>query len=75
MQAAVVGTIFGLSSMGAVFGGVQMGTLTAGATGPILGGYIYDVTGSYYHAFLIGTILFFISTGLLALVRKPKIDP
>lgn len=72
MQPSLVGAIFGLGSLGAVFGGVQTGTSAGGAIGSFLGGYIYDIAGSYYPAFLLGAILYFISTTLVALVRKPK---
>ena len=72
LQPALVGTIFGLSSLGAVAGGVQSGTSAGGAIGSVLGGWIYDVTGSYHYAFLVGVILFFTSMTLVALVRKPK---
>ncbi len=71
MQAAFVGSIFGLSSMGAILGALQMGTSIAGPTGAIVAGHIYDVTGSYYYAFIIGAVLFFTASTLVFLVRKP----
>lgn len=73
MQAAFAGSIFGLSSMGAILGALQMGTSIAGPTGAIVAGYIYDVTGSYYIAFLIGAALFFNAATLVFLVRKPHV--
>lgn len=72
LQPALAGAIFGLGSLGAVAGGVQSGTSAGGATGSVIGGYIYDVTGSYFYAFLMGAILFFASMILVLLVRKPK---
>jgi len=72
LQPALVGSIFGLESLGAVSGGVQSGTSAGGATGSVLGGYIFDVTGSYFYAFLLGAILFFTSMILVLLVKKPR---
>lgn len=72
LQPALAGAIFGLGSLGAVSGGVQSGTSIGGATGSVLGGYIFDVTGSYFYAFLIGAILFFASMTLVLLVKKPR---
>jgi MFS family permease len=45
--------LFGLSSHGAIFGGVFFSATTGGAVGPMLAGRIFDVTGSYQLAFLI----------------------
>ncbi|MBI4288470.1 MAG: MFS transporter [Chloroflexi bacterium] len=73
MQAALVGSVFGLASMGAVLGGIQTGTQAAGASGALLGGYVFDRTGSYQVAFLIGAGLFFTATMLVLLVRKPRL--
>ncbi|MBI4288637.1 MAG: MFS transporter [Chloroflexi bacterium] len=72
LQPALAGSVFGLGALGAVSGGVQSGTSSGGAVGPVLGGYIYDVNGNYYLAFVVGSILLFISMTLVALVRKPK---
>ena len=75
MQAAFVGSIFGLGSMGAILGALQMGTSIAGPTGALMAGYIYDVTGSYYYAFVTGAVLFFTASTLIFLVRKPENIP
>jgi OFA family oxalate/formate antiporter-like MFS transporter len=45
--------LFGLSSHGAIFGGVFLSATAGGAVGPMLAGRIFDVTGSYQLAFLI----------------------
>ncbi|MDO8634712.1 MAG: MFS transporter [Dehalococcoidia bacterium] len=73
VRSAVIGSLFGLSSMGAVLGVIETGANTAGATGSMLGGYIYDVTNSYHQAFILGAILFFSATILVILLGKPKV--
>lgn len=71
-QSAVVGTIFGLVSHGAIFGAVSVGLYIGQATGPVITGYIFDVTGSYQWAFLVDTIVS--SAGLiLTAFLNPKV--
>lgn len=55
-----VGTadIFHGKNIGAISAMILMGTGVGGAIGPWLGGYIYDVTDSYYNAFIISMIAF-----------------
>ena len=49
-------SIFGVKSMGAIFGGLSVADGFGFATGPLLAGYIFDITGSYDISFLIVTI-------------------
>jgi cyanate permease len=49
---------FGMRSVAAVVGGVQLGTATMASTGPMLSGFIFDATGSYYPAFGMGVAMF-----------------
>ena len=46
-------SIFGVKSMGAIFGGLSVADGMGFATGPLLAGYIFDVTGSYDISFAI----------------------
>jgi MFS family permease len=45
--------LFGFNSMGAIYGGVWAVVSVAFAIGPLLTGYIFDVTGSYNFAFML----------------------
>jgi len=47
--------IFGLASMGAIFGALSVADGLGFGTGPLLAGYIFDVTGSYDISFLLVT--------------------
>jgi MFS family permease len=49
----LVADLFGLSSHGAIFGGVFFSGAIGGAVGPMMAGRIFDVTGGYQLAFLI----------------------
>jgi MFS family permease len=53
-----VADIFHGRNIGAISAMILMGTGIGGAIGPWLGGYIYDVTGSYDRAFIISMIAF-----------------
>ena len=45
--------IFGLASMGAIFGALSVADGLGFGTGPLLAGYVFDVTGSYDISFLL----------------------
>ncbi len=49
----LVAQIFGLKSLGTVFGAISFGVTIGCAVGPSLTGYIFDITGSYNTAFLV----------------------
>jgi len=66
----LTGSLFGTRSMGAIYGVINAAYPLGGAVGPLLGGYIFDVTGSYYAAFTsasMATMVIFI----LSLLLKP----
>ena len=45
--------LFGLRAHGAVLGFISLGGMVGQAVGPVLAGYLFDVTGSYQSAFLL----------------------
>lgn len=67
---ALIGDIFGLGKIGAIFGVLEFGFGIGAAIGPVGGGLIFDVTNSYFMAFLIGALVMVVSTLLIALVRR-----
>jgi OFA family oxalate/formate antiporter-like MFS transporter len=68
----IAGEIFELKSIGAIVGVQMVGVAIGGAIGPVLGGYVFDVTQSYYFAFMISGICTIIALILLAFIRAPK---
>ncbi len=61
LHSPIIAELFGLSSLGAI-SGVIFATSSIGFTfGPVIAGYIFDVTGSYQRAFLICAVMTFIS--------------
>lgn len=63
--------LFGLQSIGAIIGVEMLGTSIGGAIGPLLGGWVYDVTNSYCLAFLTGALGLIIATSLIPFLRTP----
>ena len=68
---AIVGDFFGRLSVGAILGLLWAIAASAAAFGPLIAGYLYDVTGSYGGAFLIGAGLNFAAAALVLLLKKP----
>jgi MFS family permease len=70
----IAGEIFKLKSIGAIVGVQMLGVAIGGAIGPLLGGRTFDVTGTYYLAFLVSGICTLLALLLLAFMRVPKKD-
>ena len=57
---------FGSKHLGAIVGAILLGSGIGGVSGPIMAGFVFDTTGSYRIAFILGAAITF-SGGLLAL--------
>jgi len=68
----IAGEIFELKAIGAIIGVQMLGIAIGGAIGPLLGGYVSDVTGSYYFAFMVGGMCTILALILLAFIRAPR---
>ena len=69
-MAALISDVFGLSRIGTVFGALEVSFGIGSAFGPIIGGLVFDITGSYYMAFMIMALSMFSATLLVGLIRK-----
>ena len=67
----MVAELFGLSSHGVIFGTVTFASTVGGAIGPVLVGYIFDITGSYQLGFITIAAASIVAT-LLAVMIKTK---
>lgn len=72
MNPVVSAELFGLRAHGAIVGMVAFGFQTGGAVGPLLAGHVFDLTASYYLAFLVSGALG-IAGILLVLLLKPAV--
>jgi MFS family permease len=71
-QTPIIARLFGLSAVGSIFGAASFGFTIGGAMGPILTGYIYDVTLSYQLAFLVCGAVGVVGFILTAMLRPTK---
>jgi MFS family permease len=72
MQSLITGECFGLLSFGTVSGLAGLFTMSGAAFGPMLAGFIYDVTGSYQPAFTIFAVLSILAIVVIYFARPPK---
>ncbi|UCG83465.1 MAG: MFS transporter [Dehalococcoidia bacterium] len=72
-ESPLVATVFGLTAHGSIFGMLSLGYTIGAATGPVVAGYIFDVTTSYQVAFVITAAIGIVSL-TLNLLLKPKIS-
>jgi OFA family oxalate/formate antiporter-like MFS transporter len=62
--------IFGTPSLGAIMGMMSSGWAIGAAIGPALGGYLFDVSGRYSSAFMVGAAALFTAACLMGMIRK-----
>ena len=72
LMSPITAELFGLGSHGVIFGALMFFTNIGDATGPILAGYIFDITGSYNQAFLLCATIA-ITGSILALFLRPTL--
>jgi MFS family permease len=70
----LIGSFFGTRSLGEIIGIIHAISLTGGMIGPVLGGYIFDRSGSYRLAFLIAALAFLTSSILTLFAHPPKVS-
>jgi len=75
LTTALVGDVFGMRSIGAIMGMMSAGWALGAATGPAIGGYIFDVSGTYFTAFATGAVAILMAALLVALVSIPSASP
>ena len=71
-QAPILARIFGLKAHGSIFGMAQFGFTLGGALGPLITGYIFDLTGRYQPAFILCGAMGIIGLILAVILRPTK---
>ena len=66
---ALIGNVFGIRRVGAIMGVLAAGWALGAAIGPAMGGFIFDVSGSYAIAFAAGAAGMLLASILVALVK------
>ena len=67
----LIGNVFGLGHIGVIIGVLTAGFAAGAAIGPALAGYIFDVSGKYFFAFLISAVSMLMAALSVFLVREP----
>jgi len=71
-ESPLVAVLFGLSSHGLILGVTSLGFSIGAAVGPLVAGYIFDVTASYQVAFLVSATISVIGLILTTLLTPTK---
>ena len=71
-QAPILARIFGLKAHGSIFGVALFGFTIGGALGPLITGYIFDLTGGYQPAFILCAAIGVVGLILAAILRPTK---
>ncbi|HLH23768.1 MAG TPA: MFS transporter [Chloroflexota bacterium] len=66
---ALTADIFGRKAVASIFGWIFLGHQIGAATGSLVGGVVYEATGSYAPAFLSGAILCFAASAMVLAIR------
>jgi len=69
---ALIGEAFGLRHIGVIMGVLVTAWSAGAAAGPTLGGYVFDVTGNYYLAFITGIVSMLMLPPLCLSITLPK---
>jgi MFS family permease len=70
---ALIGDVFGLRHIGVIMAVLDAPWGIGAAVGPALAGYIFDISGSYFLAFLTGMVAALITALLTLLLRAPAV--
>jgi len=63
---------FGVKSMGAIYGGLSAADGIGFALGPLLAGYLFDLSGNYNDAFLLTAAGIFIAIGMTYFLKQRR---
>jgi MFS family permease len=69
LMPAIQAEYFGRAALGKIQGFTNPVSMVAGATGPVLAGYLFDRTGSYHASFLMATVMPFLAATFIFFIR------
>ncbi len=71
IRTSMIPEFFGLKAVGTMIGVINISWQVGGICGPILAGYVFDLTGSYDTAFFAGGLLMVIGMGATCYLKAP----
>ncbi len=72
ISSAFIAEAFGLRHVGVILGVTDVGWQVGAALGPVLAGYMFDISGSYVSAFIAGMIASLVAAILILFLKTPK---
>jgi MFS family permease len=70
----LIASLFGTRSQGAIYGIIIFGGTMGGAVGPLLAGYIFDRTDTYWPSFIVLSVMAAAGTLVLASIRPVRFE-
>ncbi len=70
LSIAVAVDTFGVRNVGTMIGALDVGFALGSAFGPLIGGYVFDMTNSYAMSFIISAVLMVLTAILIMLIKK-----
>jgi MFS family permease len=64
--------LFGISALGILLGILGFSVFVGGSIGPVISGYIFDVTGSYHIAFIVNALIAVAALVLTLSLTRPR---
>ena len=71
LQSLLVGECFGTLSFGTIYGLGRMFTMIGAALGPLLAGYLFDLTGSYHIFFILVAVFSAAASAVITMAKPP----
>ena len=68
----LLGRFFGLSALGTIYGFFGTSYSVAAIGGPLIAGYIHDVTGTYLYSFILAVVFCYMAASLSFFIKKPR---
>ena len=75
LRPLVIGEFFGINSFGKNFGFTELIRRLGAAAGPFVAGYIFDISGSYYYAFITIIVAYLVGMVILFMVHPVTSTP
>ncbi len=73
LESILISSNFGMANYGSIYGFLTLFHNVATGVGPVFFGYIYDVNGSYYWAFIATIIMLAVGVVAILALRRPKL--
>lgn len=69
---SLLGNFFGLSALGTIYGFFGTSYSVAAIGGPLVAGYIHDITGSYFYPFLLAILFCYAASMFSFFIKTPE---